>query len=725
MYSADKIAAFDTETDLIQPGRAIPELVCASMSEPGHDAEVVHNSDRALLIGSYRCYLVMDQVVTGANIAFDHAVMAHKFPELLPDIFAMYNSNQVYDVQIAQQLDAIANGHFGLDPKTGKPIKNKDGKPGRYSLDFCVRQMLGRDDAKALDFWRTRYGILKGVPLSEWPADALAYPKHDAVNTRDVALAQLQKPLRNLQDMNHQVRAAFAMHLGAAWGIRTDPTRVAALEARVDIAHADMLSRFQTNGFIKPDGKEDARVVKRAVCFAYGPEQAPACPECRATGKVRSPKTGNEINCKTCDSTGIDLDYYEDLPRTNGGGISTSRDTLVESGDEDLAAYGENQAEKLRDTYVPFLKLGLHHPITVRPNVLVESGRTSYDGVIQLLPRSGGVRECFCPRPGCVFCSVDFGALELCTLAQVCLWILGHSRMAEIINETGDPGLLHTSFGARLLGKSVAEMVALIEAEDFSAVSARQGAKAGGFGFGGGMGAAKLVINKREAREGTTVTPGGQVYPGIRFCVLFDRVEICGAHKITEWKGRKYSPMCKRCVEIVAEDLKPAWLDLYPEMKEYFQWVTARVESTGELPCFGLNKDAQIDVVRVRGGLNFTEGSNHMFQHLAAAGIKEAAWALAEQCYLDKQSVLFNTRPLFILHDEIFAEMPEHSAYLAGPRMAEVMRQQMQRLTPDIKLSAKPTLMKFWYKDAKPVYDSSERLVPWEPKIYNLPIPRI
>jgi hypothetical protein len=63
------------------------------------------------------------------------------------------------------------------------------------------------------------------------------------------------------------------------------------------------------------------------------------------------------------------------------------------------------------------------------------------------------------PRPGYYFCSVDYAALELCCLAQMCLWVVGWSRMADVINATKDPGLLHTSFGARMIGPAVAGLL--------------------------------------------------------------------------------------------------------------------------------------------------------------------------------------------------------------------------------------------------------------------------
>ncbi len=386
----------------------------------------------------------------------------------------------------------------------------------------------------------------------------------------------------------------------------------------------------------------------------------------------------------------------------------------MESGDPDLMAFGESEAEKVRDTYLPFLESGLDRPITLRPNVLVASFRTSYDGLIQLLPREGGVRECIRARGAWsgspidyVFCSVDYAALELCTLAQVCYWLFGRSQMMETINATGDPGSLHTAFAAHLAGKTTEEMITLVKAKDPNAVKYRQAAKAGNFGFPGGMGAAKFVLSKRKKSEGKTVAADGTEYPGIRFCILLADAERCGIEKVTAWKDRPTPPICRACVELVERELRPAWFKQWPEIKEYFAWVNARVEAGGEFPCWGTES--------IRGGLDFTSGANHSFQNLAATGAKYALRKVTRECYLDRSSALWGTRPIFFAHDEIVAEQPAKTAHLAGPRMSEVMVAAMKEYVPDVAIVAEPALMRAWYKAAEAVHVDG-RLVPWEPK---------
>jgi hypothetical protein len=237
------------------------------------------------------------------------------------------------------------------------------------------------------------------------------------------------------------------------------------------------------------------------------------------------------------------------------------------------------------------------------------------------------------------------------------------------------------------------------------------------FGFPGGMGAAKLVLSKRKKSEGKTTGPDGRVYAGIRFCILLGGSHECGSEKITEWKRRTYPPVCKKCVEIVEYTLRPAWFAAWPEMKQYFEWVKRQIDQYGYVPCFGpKDENGNPTVERVRGGVDFTNGTNNGFQALASDGGKAAFRALVREAYLDESSPLFGARFPLWLHDESIAELYRHNAHIAGPRQAEIMVREMRRYTPDVWVVAEPALMEYWYKEAEPVYDENGVLTLWEPK---------
>lgn len=713
---AERLDALDLETFQIERGLLAPRIVCASTTTP-RGPRLFVGVDRA--VQAARVLLQSPRIIAGANIAYDFGCLAAEDPDLLVLIFQAYEQRRVFDVQIAQALHAIAEGNLYLDPRTGLELQTIDDegkrRRGRYSLERCVDLVLGRNDAKRNDFWRRRYALLAKLPVDDWPEDARQYPLDDASNTWAVAYTQIvgggigctPGPHRNLDDLADQCETAFALHLGAIWGLRTDRERTEALRRRTEEAHTKFVKKFKELGFFDEDGERNTRAVKRAVIFAYG--GGASCPVC-VEGKAVSPKSGNLINCTACSGTGLDPSL---APRTKAGGVCADRDSLMESGDPDLVAFGDNEPEKIRETYLPFLEEGLDRPITLRPNILVASGRTSYDGLIQLLPRDGGVRECIAARPGTVFCSVDYSAMELCTLAQVMYWIFDRSTMMDVINATGNPGALHAAFGASLAGISTEEMLARLAAKDEAAGRFRQAAKAGNFGFPGGMGAPKFVFAKRKKSEGVTETPDGKIkYPGIRFCILLRGADRCGVEKVTEWKGRACpAALCKTCVE-AAEDLRAAWFRQWPDMRDYFAWVTSRVDAGGEFPC--------LPTGRVRGGCDFTNGANNGFQALASDAAKRALRLVTRAAYgvgpEGRESILYQarTRPVWFTHDAIDAEMLEEIAHVAGPKMAEIMVDGAKDLIPNVTVKAEAALMRFISKKAGDPVFLDGKLVPYE-----------
>jgi hypothetical protein len=314
-----------------------------------------------------------------------------------------------------------------------------------------------------------------------------------------------------------------------------------------------------------------------------------------------------------------------------------------------------------------------------------------------------GVRECFVPSPGHLFCSADYASGELCTLAQVCLWTVGESRMAEVINETRDPGALHTHLAARMLGVAPEEMVRLVKSGDKKASNYRRAAKKGNFGLPGGMGEVKFVLANRKKSEGETVGPDGRKYAGIRFCILLGGAERCGADMITTWRGRDTAPVCRACVEQAAQ-LKREWLAQWTEMPRYFSYVSGRVDVGGEL--------TQLVSERVRGGLSFCDGANTLFQGLLADGAKRALWLITRECYdARRASPLLGSRVVGFFHDETFMEHEESVASDAGKRQAALMVEGLREFVPDVHVACDPALMRRWTKGAEPAWDGDQLIV--------------
>jgi DNA polymerase I-like protein with 3'-5' exonuclease and polymerase domains len=628
------VIALDLETFLIQPGLLAPPIVCGSAARRGlHPLGELDSPE--VILGVFERALRDSVTIAGANIAFDFGCVAAARPDLLPLIFAKYERGEVHDVLIADSLDRIAKGLLFAGM--------------RASLEEVVSRWIERDDAKRNDTWRLRYHELENVPMADWPAEARQYPVDDAVNTLEVAEAQLPKA-ENLHDLPAQCRAAFAEHLAAMWGLRTDPARVEKLALELGADFEKTMALVKPLGIYRADGSKDTKILTALVDKAY---------------------LGNP-------------------PRTDTGRISASRTTLEDSGNVDLENFAKvSKIAKLRDTYLPFIKTGTQIPINIAPNVLLANGRSSYDGLIQLLPRKGGIRDCFCARPGTVWCSVDYSAIEMATLAEACLATVGRSRLAEAINEGKDA---HSLFVSEVYGEPY-ERVLTLKGTDPVWKDRRQMMKAADFGYPGCMGAFKFAQTKRKE--------------GLRLCLAARTATVCGERMIRDWKGNSYpSPACAACVW-QAEKLRLAFFEMWPEVKEYLTWIARQLERSDRL--------TQLFSGRVRGGLGVPSGANTLFSGLAGDGAKRALWAVSKECYTVPTSALYGSRVVIFAHDELILEMPEDRAHEAAMRQTEIMLAQMQTVVPHVKVTAEPALMRFWYKDAVAVYDANRRLVPWEP----------
>jgi hypothetical protein len=589
----------------------------------------------------------------------------------------------------------------------------------RYSLALCTWQNTGRTNAKANDTYRSRYGelLLAHPNMADWPEEARIYPLDDAENSLENSELQIanfnnlgpieffnpNNPHAGLTHMALNAGAAFAARLITAWGPLVDAAEVERLSARVDGEHAAAIERFKGLGLFKvvrEKGaevvKEDGLEIKRRVIRAYSKEATGPCVACKGTGKLPSAKTGNPINCATCGGTKLEIPAS--VPKLPTGNVSASEDTLMESGDEVLTAYCDaTEGEKIRTTYVPNLRRGTRYGINSESRLL-DTARFSFQ-LSQTLPKTGGVRECVIPRPGNLLCSVDYNALEFCTLGQVSYKVAGYSAIRDAINTGAD---VHSMLGANIVAKAYEEFLAAVKAADKYHVAIRQAAKAGNFGFGGLMGHARFVLTQRKERIGGH----GSI------CRLMGYEEHpCGSVRLDEWNGRECKPICDQCL-IATRDLKNGWLKQWPEINEYFAWVTS---IPGIEDGQGIMKSPGTGFIR--GGLNASEGANHPFQHLAGYGAKLALYNVSRECYAQKSSALYGSRIVVFAHDELILEVPEQYAHDAGERLAKVMIDSMQRFVPDVKITAEPALMRRWYKAAKTVRDANGKLICWEPEV--------
>lgn len=629
--------AIDTETCLITDTCKAPPLVCVSW------AEIDEAVDASLMLWNnptlpgYVSDLLQDRTdrVIGANIAFDFGVLAQQFPDLTALIWQAYDDFRIVDVLLAQKMIDIARGESHLH--RWKAIK---GKPGPYSLAHLMKRHF--DEVLEKDEWRLRYAELRDVPLEKWPDGAKKYAIDDAVATLKLWKFQEEHYESLLKDLARQTRAAWWIHLMSAWGIITDQKAVDLLETSIRGEFTEVESLLIDRGLLRVAirKKDGHRTVHKNTKGAMKRMMEVYQDQANRTGEV------------------------VDMKATKTGKVCLDEEACLDSGDQVLEAYAKHSS--LGTFFSKDLPILRRKQVHSRYSSMQETGRTaSSDPNLQNLKRDGGMRECFVPRPGFVFVDSDYDAVELRTFAQVCLWSVGFSRLAERLNGGFDP---HLDLGAQLLG--IPYEKAQSRKKESEVKHARQCAKAANFGFPGGMGVERFRATAKRQQD-----------------LVLSPEE--------------------------AQKLKDSWFEAWPEAKEYFAWIRKLDWKTDRE---GVERALLQHFVseRYRGGVRYTEACNSPFQGLAADLAKNAGFLISRACYdKTRDSVLFGSRIVLFAHDQFIVEVPEEIGHECAQEVGRLMRLGAEPFVPDVPVTCTPCLSVKFSKEAFDAYDDTGRLQPW------------
>lgn len=610
---------FDLETHLIQPGCTFPPIVCGAIEQKsagpngGHVALV----GRGTTLEWVSACLARGAPLVGHWIAFDLGCIVAAEPSLAQAVFAHYRAGLVECTQIRSWLIDAAHGALG--------------KLGGYSLSRLHERAFGTALDKGEDTWRLRYRELDGIPIEQWPEAARTYPISDVQATR--RLHDFQEKWRDLYDDQHrQAGSAFALALTAGWGLVTDPCKVDAFEMRYRAELADIDAQVQAAGIIRANGSQDMKRTHALVSAAYG----------------GSP------------------------PTTDKGGVKADKITLAENPAQDpilIALSRRKPVQSQLSRGLPILREGIVHT----KYGFAASGRTTSgnggtvnkdDGEdadnVQNLDADSGIRECFVPRPGYVFGSCDFAALELCTFAQIELDLFQSSELANAINRGEDP---HSSFAAVMLDIPYDEAIKRHRDLDEAFEKTRDVCKIGNFGFLGGLGAASFVSYAFRKSNGKV-----------------------------------------RLTEDQARDFKRGWLRRW-QTSRYFEHIATIADGSGMFRHHRSN--------RWRGRLGFTDACNTPFQGLGSDAARAAHFAVVEATFTPG-TALWGSHVVNFVHDSIDSEVPEYKAHEAVTLQSEIMVREARVWIPDVKVKAEPLLARYMSKKAKPVRDGAGRLIPWQ-----------
>ena len=639
------VICFDTETCLFRPGTMAPELVCVTWQEVRGgvrgEPHIIHANDPKTEDLVWGWLKAKDCLLVGHNVSYDLGVLGAQWPEFVPLIFAKLDRDEITCTKVRQQLLDIAAGQFRghfqqftkqvVDEGVTHEVKAARWVAHNYDLDSLVYRCAGRRLDK--DTYRMRYGELLEHPLEAWPEGARTYPLEDAKATLDVFLAQEQH-VEYIPDQYRQTRTQWARHLTSAWGLRTHAPGVEKLRTETEAALQTIEQGLVDAGLVRHDGSRDTKRAKARMI-------------------------------EVCARDGITLRL------TDKGAPSLDADACQASGDELLEDYAELTSLKaVLNKDLPVLAAGVDFPVHTSFGMAASGRSTSSKPNVQNPRRLPGIREAFIPREGHVFAQADFSALELHTLAQVCVSLFGKSRLADVLNAGLDP---HTAFAADILGTSYEAAVQMKKDGNETFDNARQTAKVANFGFPGGLGVEKLCLFARKS-YGVKITPDE------------------------------------------ARALKAAYLARWPELAEFFKYVGDSIdEESGE------GMLTQLFSERIRGGCHYTAACNSWFQGLGADAASRAHYLVERACYAEPDSVLCGSRAVNFVHDEIILETPydpeaPEKASNVAYELGRLMVKGANEFLPDVPARAEPFLAVCWSKKAKPVYLPNTRiLTPWKP----------
>lgn len=642
------VIAVDTETALIGRGADLaPPLACITWCDATMQPEIVHAKD-----GEELCEWLFRtaDVITGANFAYDACVFMRAYPRLTPVIYQAYAEGRVRDVQHNQRLIDLATGVLN-----GYTLANGVRVPHYYSLsDLHERHGFGALD-KSGDTWRLRYAELIPVELADWPAAAVDYAKLDALATLRVDRAQ-QALTEFIKDGPAQARAALALQRQSIRGMLTDgPTVDAYLEEvnrDIDFAKGLCVEHGLVRGATRPDGTRwPASKVGRRDIKAAQARMVEVCAELALPPKLTDGGvTGNRQ-------------------------VSLDAEACRDSGDPVLRAYSLYVSANTVRARVEQLQAGTNGlPLQTEYVILNANGRTSsrepkaplVGSNFQNVPRAGRMRECFVPRPGYWYCSIDYSMAELHTVSQCEIWLTGKSKLAAALNAKRD---VHCEVASILLKCSYEEAYA--KRKEGKWALARQQSKEVNFGGWGVMSARRLwqQMNKKRADYEPKIS-------------LYEAERIMDAWK-HKWEPEGYFRAIRAMFPDGARD--------FDEVATYSQFISGRV----------------------RAHAYFPDVANGTFSGLATDAIKDALFAVSLRCDTDLPgAALHGCYPVLYVHDEVISELPIATAHEAALEMTDVMLTAFNRWTPDVPVRAEPALMTRWFKQAEPKYENG-RLVPW------------
>ena len=660
--------AYDFETHLISNETPWPKPVCLSFYDGKKEGLIVgHEEMSQKLKEMFRS----GELLIAHNHSFEANVIDTWFPEHKDDLKRAISGNKLACTKVYEQL---------LDNTRKKQLQ-------RFGLDSLVKSYFKEDisaEKKDPDAWRLRYSELEGIPLEEWPKEAVSYAINDSIWTYKAYMKQKATSI----DCSLSVAADIYLNKMGSYGLLVDKERVLTLEKElldIIVPRYKELEKLELVSYVKSTGKYKKNMTNFRT---YMEENIPA---------VEKTVKGNTSTSK--ESMGRYLATLE--PDTEAHKVVLNFLEIM-------------KYEKMLTAYVARLKTA-DPIIRTSYRAAVSSGRTSsssskaYPSVnIQQMPRTvegvtWDVRNCFVPREGYKICSIDYAGLELASTSNQLFTLTGKRDMLDVVNSGDKPRDMHSMLAYRIMNmkektnETYESFVKNKKKEPYAGY--RQLAKPINLGFPGGIGfdtMRSLLI--KDGINPKLVVLESSVYES----------NLAWKRRATRKEG--YPTRVRRTgfkeFQLVYDELvalKQELYGLYPDL-EYFLTEGHNEYLTGEKkmvkneynewepePMYAFNVgDFQRDwcmYTQVCNGL--------LMQSPAAIGAKKAMVKLIET-YGDSKVV----RPLAFIHDEIVFEVVEDEDLMKSliKDVSETLIDEMQSTLKHVRIAVEAEVFDYWKK---------------------------
>lgn len=438
----------DVETFCFARAMMAPPIVCAQWAkpvatEPDGIAHAVEPTARVRDALHWIFSREHDQIWFH-NGPYDISCALAWYPDVGPAIWQAFDEGRILDTMYLQRMGQILQGQMGplaLDLVTqmyGIPPPSKDTQ-GTHP-DY---------PGKVFDVRRS-FGLWYNAP--EIPEPWHSYADYDGVATLRLAARQCARYCQaapgkhsaiRLEDLAFVTRTYFGLNLSRIYGMRVDPRNVSTLANAANSAMNRLREAAVINRFLKPEPASreaiasgdvadkgfcktqyehpprPGRPQKEQEAYRRRQERHKDCPGCAvqalATGPDGLVEPSWKLDTRSLERV-VTLAYDgrppltepqkgEDGRKTGGGRVSRSRDTLQDSGHEELMSWSEfNEwgALKNKDLKI-FQNSPVHTNFSVTNNLRPAS---SAPNILNF--RRKGFLVAVCPNPACGFeMSVD------------------------------------------------------------------------------------------------------------------------------------------------------------------------------------------------------------------------------------------------------------------------------------------------------------------------------